>query len=64
MNLIGAPGELLKTLEFLVNEFKNERHERKYCLDLKVDHRSNGMFVHQSEYIEKILKRFHMDITP
>ena len=26
MNLIGAPGELLKALEFLVNEFKNERH--------------------------------------
>ena len=29
MNLIGAPGELLKTLEFLVNEFKNERHGKE-----------------------------------
>ena len=26
MNLIGAPREPLKTLEFLINEFKNERH--------------------------------------
>ena len=29
MNLIGAPGELLKTLEFLVNEFKNERNGKE-----------------------------------
>ena len=36
----------------------------KYCLNLNVEHRSNGMFVHQSEYVENILKRFHMDITP
>ena len=30
---------------------------------MKVEHRSNGMFVHQSEYIEKILKILHIDIT-
>ena len=33
----------------------------KFCLDLQIENLSNGMFVHQSKYTEKILKCFYMD---
>ncbi|KAM2233293.1 hypothetical protein EV2_012215 [Malus domestica] len=35
----------------------------KYCLGLQIEHCANGILVHQSAYIEKILKRFGMDKT-
>ena len=33
----------------------------KYCLGLQIEHCSDGVLIHQSTYIEKVLKRFHMD---
>ncbi|XP_070015867.1 secreted RxLR effector protein 161-like [Nicotiana sylvestris] len=33
----------------------------KLCLGLQIEHLANGIFVHQSTYIEKVLKRFYMD---
>ncbi|KAL0560271.1 hypothetical protein IC582_000671 [Cucumis melo] len=33
----------------------------KFCLGLQIEHLVDGIFVHQSTYIEKILKRFYMD---
>ena len=33
----------------------------KFCLSLEIEHKSNGILIHQSSYVEKILKRFHMD---
>ena len=33
----------------------------KYNLDLQIEHLKNGIFMHQSAYISKILKRFYMD---
>ena len=33
----------------------------KYCLGLEIEHKSDGILIHQSAYVEKILKRFHMD---
>ncbi|XP_070031524.1 secreted RxLR effector protein 161-like [Nicotiana tomentosiformis] len=35
--------------------------KKKLCLDLKIEHLVDGIFVHQSAYIEKVLKRFYMD---
>ena len=32
-------------------------------LDLQIKHLTNGIFVHQSTYTGKILKRFYMDKT-
>ena len=32
-----------------------------FCLGLQIEHLSNGIFLHQSCYIHKILKRFSMD---
>jgi hypothetical protein len=33
----------------------------KLCLGLQIKHFHNGIFVHQSNYIQKMLKRFNMD---
>ena len=33
----------------------------KLCLGLQIEHISKGIFVYQSNYIEKILKCFNMD---
>ena len=62
MNLIGTPGELLKTAEYLKREFEmKDLGKTKYCLGLEIEHRSNGVLIHQSAYIEKIFKKFHID---
>ena len=33
----------------------------RYCLGLQIEYFSNGIFVHQSTYTEKVLKRFYMN---
>ncbi|KAM1386426.1 hypothetical protein ACFX2F_032884 [Malus domestica] len=62
MNLVGTPEELNKTVEYLKSEFEmKDLGKTKYCLGLQIEHCDNGILVHQSAYIEKILKRFGMD---
>ena len=33
----------------------------KYCLDFQIEHKSNRILIHQSTYVEKVLKQFNMD---
>ncbi|XP_048503078.1 secreted RxLR effector protein 161-like [Beta vulgaris subsp. vulgaris] len=33
----------------------------KFCLGLQIEHLKDGILVHQSNYAEKVLKRFYMD---
>ena len=33
----------------------------KYCLGLQIEHKSNGILIHQSTYVEKVLKQFNLD---
>ena len=33
----------------------------KFCLGLQIEHLKNGIFIHQSNYVEKVLKIFNMD---
>ena len=33
----------------------------KFCLDLQIEYFPNGILVHQSTYIKKVLKCFYMD---
>ena len=33
----------------------------KYCLGLQIEHKSNGILIHQSTYVKKVLKQFNMD---
>ena len=62
LNLVGTPEELTKTAEYLKKEFEmKDLGKRKLCLGLQIEHFSNGVLVHQSTYIKKILKRFNMD---
>ena len=47
---------------YLKKEFEMKNlGKTKYCLGLQIEYMHNGIFVHQSNYIEKILKRFNMD---
>ena len=33
----------------------------KNCLGLQIEHKSNGILIHRSTYVEKVLKHFNMD---
>ena len=56
--------ELTKTTNYLKNEFEmKDLDKTKFCLDLKIEHLSNEILVHQSTYLEKVLKHFYMDKT-
>ena len=62
LNLIGTLEELINTTNYLKKEFEmKDLGKTKYCLDLQIKYCSNGGFIHQSTYIEKVLKRFYMD---
>ena len=62
LNLIRTPEELQKPAQCLKNEFEmKDLGKTRYCLGLQTEQRPNGIFIHQSTYTEKILKRFNMD---
>ena len=62
LNLVGTLEELTKTVEYLKKEFEmKDLGKTKFCIDLQIEHFPNGVLVHQSTYIKKILKRFNMD---
>ena len=64
LNLVGTPEELTKTAEYLKKEFEmKDLGKTKFCIGLQIEHFPNGVLVHQSTYIKKILKRFNMDKT-
>jgi Reverse transcriptase (RNA-dependent DNA polymerase) len=59
---LGSPEEIEKTAKLLKNEFEmKDLDVTKLCLGLQIEHFHNGIFVHQSNYIQKMLKRFNMD---
>ncbi|KAM1171717.1 hypothetical protein ACFX2G_022394 [Malus domestica] len=62
MNLIGTLEDLARTATHLKSEFemKNLR-KTQYYLGLEIEHRSNGIVVHQTNYIQKVLRRFNKD---
>ena len=62
INLIGTPKELAKTAEYLKKEFKvKDLGKTKLCLGPQLEHKANGIIVHQSSHIERLLKCFNMD---
>ena len=62
LNIIGTHKELIETITFLKNKFEmKDLDGTKFCLGLQIEHLAKGIFVHQSTYIEKVLKRFNMD---
>ncbi|KAD5507805.1 hypothetical protein E3N88_15508 [Mikania micrantha] len=62
INIIGSPDEIEKTVELLKKEFEmKDLGTTKLCLGLQFEHLCGSTFVHQSNYIENMLKRFNMD---
>ena len=62
LNIIRTPEELQKAVNILKEEFEMKDLGRtKFCLGLQIEHLKNGIFVHQENYIAKVLKRFYMD---
>ena len=62
INLFGTPEELTKAATYLNDEFEmKDLGITKYCLGLQIEHKSNGILIHQSTYVEKVLKQFNMD---
>ena len=62
LNLSGTLEELIKTIDYLKKEFEiKDLRKTKYCIGLQIEHCSDGVLIYQSTYIEKVMKRFHMD---
>ena len=62
LNLVGTPEELTRTKNYLKNEFEmKDLGKTKFYLGLQIEHFPNGVLVHQSTYIKKVLKRFYID---
>ncbi|KAL6313754.1 hypothetical protein AAG906_010173 [Vitis piasezkii] len=62
LNLVGTPKELTRTTNYLKKEFEmKDLGKTKFCLSLQIKHFPNGVLVHQSTYIKKVLKRIYMD---
>ena len=62
INLFGTPKELTKAATYLKDEFEmKDLGKTKYCLGMQIEHKSNRILIHQSTYVEKILKQFNME---
>ncbi|XP_070013532.1 uncharacterized mitochondrial protein AtMg00810-like [Nicotiana sylvestris] len=62
LNIIRTSGELPKAVDCLKKQFQmKDLGKTKFCLGLQIEYMKDGIFVHQSTYTEKILKRFYMD---
>ncbi|KAM2692792.1 hypothetical protein EV2_007046 [Malus domestica] len=62
MNLIGTPVEFEEIAAHLKSEFEmKDLKKSRYYLGLEIEHFSNGILVHQSNYTQKVLRRFNED---
>ncbi|XP_075088241.1 uncharacterized protein LOC142170270 [Nicotiana tabacum] len=60
LNIIRTPGELPKAVDCLKKEFEMKYlGKTKFYIGLQIRHMKVEIFVHQSTYTEKILKRFY-----
>ena len=62
LNFFGTSEELIRIVDYLKSKFEMKYlGKTKFWLGLQIEHFRNGVLVHQSTYIKKVLKRFHMD---
>ena len=62
LNIIGTHKEILEVMTYLKNEFETkDLGEIKYCISLQIEHLQSEIFLHKSNYIDKVLKHFSMD---
>ena len=54
INLFGTLEELTKAATYLKDEFEmKDLGKIKYCLGLQIEHKCNGILIHQLTYVEK-----------
>nr|GEW96530.1 putative RNA-directed DNA polymerase [Tanacetum cinerariifolium] len=64
LNIIVTNKEIQEVIVLLKKEFEMKNLEKtKYVLGLQIKHMHNEIIIHQSNYTEKLLKRFNMDKT-
>ena len=57
LNIIGTPNELKEACAYLKSEFlMKDLGETRLCIGLQIDHLSQGVLIHQSAYVERVLK--------
>ena len=62
MNIIGNLKEIDETVTYLKSEFEmKDLGKTRFCLGLELEHRETGILIHQSAYVQKLLRRFNMD---
>ena len=60
LNLVGTPEKLIRTTNYLKKGIWDERSWKNKILSWPANRAfSNGVLVHQSTYIKKVLKRFY-----
>lgn len=64
MNLVGTLDKINETAKYLKCEFEvKDMGRTSLCYGLEFEHMDDDILVHQSSYIERILKRFNLDRT-
>ncbi|XP_070669014.1 uncharacterized mitochondrial protein AtMg00810-like [Malus domestica] len=62
INLIETLAELEEIVFHLKSKFEMiDLGKTRYCLDLEIEHCSDGILVHQSNYTQNVLRRFNED---
>ncbi|KAL7148111.1 hypothetical protein ABFS83_06G156000 [Erythranthe nasuta] len=62
MNPIGTSEELANIAEYLKKEFEvKDLGKTKLCLGIELEHKNNGILIHQSAYTKRVLKKFNME---
>ncbi|GJV23042.1 disease resistance CC-NBS-LRR class family protein [Tanacetum coccineum] len=62
LNIIGTNKEIQEVIILLKKEFEmKDLGKTKYCIGLQIEHMHNEIIINQSNYTEKLLKRFNMD---
>nr|AAS79613.1 putative copia-like polyprotein [Ipomoea trifida] len=62
MNIIGTNKDIIEACSYLKAEFEmKDLGKTKFCLGLQIEHLPNGIFIHQANYVNKLLEKFYMD---
>jgi hypothetical protein len=62
LNIIGHTKDIDEVRDHIKTEFKmKDLGKTKFCLGLQLEHLQTGFLIHQSAYVQKILKKFNMD---
>jgi len=62
LNIIGNPQDISEAHNHLKMKFEMKNlGQTKFCLGLHLEHLPTGILVHQSTYVQKVLKKFNMD---